>query len=85
MNLNKIIQSLIKEIIQVEVSGKKLIKGTVIDLGSDIIVLFNGEDYVYIPLNHLQSFSVIQKNEVDIIDPTELPSIKMKKMKEIYL
>lgn len=76
MSLNKIIKSLIKEIIQVEISGKKLIKGTVIDLGSDIIVLFNGVDYVYIPFNHLQSLSVIQKNEIDIVYPTELSSIK---------
>lgn len=75
MTLNKIIQSLIKEIIQIEISGKKLIKGTVIDLGSDIIVLFNGADYVYIPFNHIQSLNVIQINEFDIIDPTELPGI----------
>lgn len=76
MTLNKIIQSLIKEIIQIEVSGKRLIKGTVIDLGTDIIVLFNGADYVYIPFYHIQNISVIQKDEFDIIDdPTELPGI----------
>lgn len=73
--MNKIIQSLIRELIQIEVSGKKLIKGTVIDLGSDIIVLFNGADYVYIPFNHIQSLSVIEKSEFDIIDPTEVPGI----------
>jgi ribosome maturation factor RimP len=75
VTLNKIIQSLIRELIQIEVSGKKLIKGTIIDLGSDIIVLFNGADYVYIPFNHIQSLSVIQKSEFDILDPTELPGI----------
>ena len=74
--MNKIIQSLIKEVIQIEISGKKLIKGTVIDLGTDIMVLFNGADYVYISFNHIQNLSVIEKDEFDIIEaPIELPGI----------
>lgn len=75
VDLNKIIQSLIKEVVQIEVSGKKLINGTVVDLGSDLMVLFNGTDFVYIPLNHIQSFGVDRNNENDIEDPTEFPLI----------
>ena len=73
--MNKIIQSLVNEVVQIEVSGKKLINGTVIDLGSDMIVLFNGTDFVYIPLVHIQSFKVDSDNESDIKAPTEFPSI----------
>ena len=40
-----------------------------------MIVLFNGTDFVYIPLNHIQSFKVDCDNENDIEDPTEFPSI----------
>ena len=71
--MNKNIQSLIKEIIQIEVSGKKLLKGTLIDLGTDIMVIFNGVDYVYISLNHIHQLSVVQKTELDITSLTEFP------------
>lgn len=74
--LNKTIQSLIKEVIKIEVSGKKLINGTVIDLGSDMLVLFNGTNFMYIPFEHIQNFEIDQNNEEDIQDPTENPSIK---------
>ena len=61
MSLNKTIQSLIKEIVKVEVSGKKLISGTIIDLGSDMLVLFNGRNYMYIPLEHIQNLEMNQE------------------------
>ncbi|WP_313891485.1 DUF2642 domain-containing protein [Psychrobacillus sp.] len=73
--MNKIIQSLIKEVVQIEISGKKLVNGTLVDLGSDMIVLFNGTDFVYIPLNHIQSFVVDRNNENDIQDPSEFSLI----------
>ncbi|MFJ8066495.1 DUF2642 domain-containing protein [Psychrobacillus sp. NPDC096426] len=74
--MNKTIQSLIKEIVKIEVSGKKLINGTVIDLGSDLLVLFNGTNFMYIPLEHIQNLKMDKNNEEDIQDPTEDPSIK---------
>ncbi|MCZ2259997.1 DUF2642 domain-containing protein [Sporosarcina sp. G11-34] len=72
--MNKIIQSLVKQVVQIEVSGKKIITGTLIDLGSDMIVLFTGKEFVYIPLNHVQSFKVDSDIEDEIEDPTEFPS-----------
>ncbi|SER62348.1 hypothetical protein [Psychrobacillus sp. OK032] len=74
--MNKTIQSLIKELVKIEVSGKKLINGTVIDLGSDMLVLFNGTNYMYIPFEHIHNFEVDQNNEEEIQGPTEDPSIK---------
>lgn len=82
MDLNKIIQSLVKQVVQIEVSGKRIITGTVIDLGSDMIVLFNGIDFVYIPLNHIQNFNVDFNNENEIEEPREFPSIATEENKQ---
>ncbi|MFJ7936756.1 DUF2642 domain-containing protein [Sporosarcina sp. NPDC096371] len=73
--MNTIIQSLLNDVVKIEVSGKKLLNGTVIDLGTDMIVLFNGTDFLYIPLDHIQSFEVDKDNENGIKAPTDFSSI----------
>ena len=40
-----------------------------------MIVLFNGKDYMYIPLNHIRNFEADSDNENNVQTPTELPSI----------
>lgn len=82
MDLNKIIQSLVQEIVRLEVSGKKLMNGTLIDVGSDVIVLFNGTNFVYIPLVHVHNFGVDLDNEDDLQAPTELPSLVAEESEE---
>ncbi|MET0960988.1 MAG: DUF2642 domain-containing protein, partial [Psychrobacillus psychrotolerans] len=74
--MNKIIQSLLKEYVQIEVSGKKVLKGILIDVGTDIIVIFNGTDYMYIPIDHIHSYCILKNNELDTLAPTESSSIK---------
>ena len=49
--------------------------GTLIDVGSDVIVLFNGMDFMYIPLDHIHNFEMDRDNENNLQAPTELPSI----------
>lgn len=49
-----IFQNLIGQVIRIEISGKKIIHGILIDVGSNIIVLFNGYDYIYVPIYHIQ-------------------------------
>ena len=56
--------------------------GTLIDVGSDVIVLFNGTDFVYIPLAHVHNFEVDRDNEDDLQAPTELPSIVAEESEE---
>ena len=82
VDLNKSIQSLVKEIVRLEVSGKKWMNGTLIDVGSDVIVLFNGTDYVYIPLAHVHNIGMDCDNEDDLQAPTELPSIVAEESEE---
>ena len=76
------IQSLIKEVVQIEISGKKLTNGTLIDVGSDMIVLFNGVDFVYIPTIHIQKYKVDRNNEYNIKAPSAPPSIIIEEKNE---
>jgi len=78
-------QVLMQDIVEVEVSGKKVIRGTVIDLGTDVIVLYNGENFVYIPITHIQRFKkdYNNNNEEYIHAPTELPIIYVNESKEV--
>ena len=73
--MNQIIQGLVQEIVRFEITGKKMVSGTLIDVGSDMIVLFNGMDFMYIPLDHIRNFETDRDNENNVQAPTELPSI----------
>ncbi|MGJ7921603.1 DUF2642 domain-containing protein [Neobacillus sp. LXY-4] len=69
------IKNLLGKEVEIEISGKTFFKGLLIDMGLDIIVLFNGEQYLYIPLMHLHNLSerTIKPNE----ENTEKPTMKM--------
>jgi len=41
------------------------LKGRLIDIGSDVIVLYNGTSYLYVPLKHLQYLTQCPSNETD--------------------
>lgn len=80
--LDKLLQSFDKEIVEIEVSGGKILKGSIIDISNEIVVLFNGIDYLYILNNHIQNLKVISDDEDPINEPTEPPSIINNKDKE---
>ena len=69
------IQNLNKETVELEISGKKWLEGIIVDSGSDMIVLYNGYDYYYIPNNHIHEVKTNVYNENSIIMPTETPDI----------
>ncbi|MEH6941905.1 DUF2642 domain-containing protein [Bacillus sp. JJ722] len=77
--MSKIFQSLIGEMVQIEVSGKKIFNGTVIDIGSDIIVIFDGTDYIYMPIVHMKNLQLGDKKENNIDSPTNVPGISVDK------
>ncbi|WP_153126831.1 DUF2642 domain-containing protein [Peribacillus tepidiphilus] len=74
--MNKIIHHLIGQTLSIEVSGKNILNGILIDAGNDVIVLFNGIDFVYIPLLHIQNFKISRTNEYQIMPSTEPPTIE---------
>lgn len=51
--------------IKLEISGKKFISGLLIDVGSDLWVIFNGYDYLYIPAIHCQNWKYLKQDEID--------------------
>jgi hypothetical protein len=57
----------IGKIIEVEISSKKTIVGKLLELGSDLIVLFNGQQYVYLPLVHLLSVKSGESTDTEYI------------------
>ena len=62
--LLKNIELLIGQQVSVQLPGQFFFNGILIDIGQDILVLFNGRKYIYIPLLHV---SRIQMNS----DPSE--------------
>ncbi|MFJ7734889.1 DUF2642 domain-containing protein [Lysinibacillus sp. NPDC097287] len=79
------IQNLNKETVKLYISGKKVLKGIIVDSGSDMIVLYNGEDYYYIPNSHIHELKVDDYNENNIIMPTENPDIVLNNKDELTL
>lgn len=53
--------------IKLEISGNKILKGILIDIGSDLWVIYNGHDYLYIPAVHCQNWKFLNKDEIDEI------------------
>ncbi|MGZ9583889.1 DUF2642 domain-containing protein [Paenibacillus marinisediminis] len=45
--------------VEVEISGKHIRKGVLIDVGLDMMVLFHEQQFFYIPLVHVQRFKAV--------------------------
>jgi hypothetical protein len=52
---------------KLELSGNKIIKGILIDIGSDLWVIYNGYDYLYIPTVHIQNWKALKQDEIEEI------------------
>lgn len=59
----------IGENIYVKLIGEKRFKGVLIDVGNDIVVLYNGQDYVYISLYHVQYYKILRTYDEEISKP----------------
>lgn len=59
-----------KETVNVGFAGKVEMKGSYIDSSSEILVLFDGNDFVYIPINHIENVSVATDKEDEIQQPS---------------
>ncbi|OIK15679.1 DUF2642 domain-containing protein [Bacillus sp. MUM 116] len=60
--------------IKLEISGKKILSGMLIDIGSDLWVLFDGYDYLYIPSINIQNWEFLNEDEIDEIYVSTEPS-----------
>lgn len=59
-----------KEIIELELSGGKVLRGNVIEKSAEIIVLFDGEQYMYILTDHIQQMQLVDTNDDMFQQPT---------------
>lgn len=69
-------KNLLGKEVEIEISGRTNFTGLLIDAGLDIIVLFDGQNYLYIPLMHLHNISerTLKTNPEMIEKPTfEMP------------
>jgi len=60
--------------IKLEISGKKIISGLLVDIGSDLWVVFNGNDYLYIPIIHIQNWQFLKHDEIADISFNDEPT-----------
>ena len=60
--------------IKLELSGKKYISGLLCDIGSDVWVVFNGTDYLYLPAIHIQNWQYMKQEEIDEINFSDEPA-----------
>jgi hypothetical protein len=65
------ISTLIGEIVDVKTSGEAIFRGTLIEVGQDIIVLFDDENFIYIPLLHVHRINLSDNIDETISDPNE--------------
>jgi hypothetical protein len=60
------LHSLIRKQIELEISGNVLVEGLLVDLGLDIIVVYNGKEYLYIPHPHIQNIKLSKKENSEL-------------------
>ncbi|WP_409971874.1 DUF2642 domain-containing protein [Bacillus sp. Bva_UNVM-123] len=74
--MKNILNKLIGEKIALQLPGKKMIHGMLNDIGSDVIVLFDGKDYLYLPIVHIQNIRKLEAAKHEISPPSDLPHIE---------
>lgn len=67
-----IFNKLIGETVELSISGNKTVTGILIDIGSDIIVIYDGKQYLYVPKIHIHRINSTDI-ETDIEKPESLP------------
>ena len=74
MNNLHSLNSLIGKQVELEVSGKVLLEGILVDVGLDILVIYNGKEYLYIPHLHIHNIKLCTNPRTELADvDTESP------------
>jgi hypothetical protein len=68
------LHSLIGKQVELELSGKAMLQGILVDVGLDILVIYNGKEYLYIPHLHIHNIRLSSNPSTELSDSTpELP------------
>lgn len=65
--------SLLNKAITIDISGERKHTGILIDYGQDIVVIYDGMNFIYIPTLHIQSIRASDNLEEEIESPTYSP------------
>jgi hypothetical protein len=60
-------------LIEIELTGKKQYQGVLIDTGLDVIVIYTGEKFIYIPINHIQHVKQISAETDTLGNTPDIP------------
>lgn len=61
--LKNLIHDIDKVIVKLGITGKNILGGIIIDSSSELVVLFNGKEYFYIPYRHIHEIKIDYLNE----------------------
>ncbi|HJV16621.1 MAG TPA: DUF2642 domain-containing protein [Bacillales bacterium] len=70
--MNEIKNLLDKEVL-VEITGKTYFTGILVDIGLDILVIYNGQQFLYIPIMHMHNIKLNLEPEITSDVPEETP------------
>lgn len=82
-NVKNIFEQVKKETVKVHLAGKIFVKGSIIELSEEILILYDGNDFMYISMEHIENVSVVQDEE-EIQQPTTFPSTIKKEADSDY-
>lgn len=63
------LESMLGKTVELEISGMHRLAGILIDFGLDVVVIFEGVDYMYIPLGHIQNIRIVPPTPKTIYVP----------------
>ncbi|PRX72887.1 hypothetical protein B0G93_12151 [Bacillus sp. V-88] len=64
------------EAVMIELTGKKTINGYLIEVGSEVMIVYNGDDYIYISTSHIKNMAVVSKESIGIDEPSVSPQLE---------
>jgi hypothetical protein len=73
--LKKLLLNYMGENIKLEISGGKILTGILVEVGSDIVIIYNGKDFQYVPIVHVHHIRFPSESEQEIQQPVDPPII----------
>lgn len=64
------ISSLRGKQVDIEISGKVMFQGILIEKSKEMVILFNGKDFIYLPLRHIHRLNKSETTNEEILNPT---------------
>ncbi|MEK4423779.1 DUF2642 domain-containing protein [Solibacillus sp. FSL K6-1523] len=75
--MKNLLQDFDKEIVEMEITGKRVLKGKIIDNSSEMVVLFDGKEFLYIPVCHIHEIKTDYSNEDSLKIPASFAQDKI--------